>query len=349
MSKAITRNTIERALIGLFILCTLGVFLWTNLTRPRVMVLQSYDTEYVWTRDVNTGVRRVLDTHSFYSARWHYMDLKRHPWKEYKETAGTQARRAIDEFQPDVLIAVDDDAQKYAARFYVDHPKTRIVFAGLNGDMEPYGYDKAGNVTGIFERKQLAALERAIADTGIKATDGKAPRVVVVGDRSESVKQDVEHIDEYKWSSVRYVGAHLVGSYDEWQKMIGGLKGEADIVITTNYRRLTRTADSRELVSPAEVVKWTEEHSPIPLIGTNGFYVEDGGTIAIGTSGYEQGEVAAKMAVRIIEDQVAPKSIPVLATGQFVVYMRPAQMQKRGLKLPPLYEAFARATNNYFE
>lgn len=340
---------VERLLIGLFIVGALGLFLWTNAHRPRVLVLQSYDTGYIWSRDVATGIRRELDHQAFYSVRWHYMDLKRHPWPEFKENAGIQARRAIDKFQPDVLIAVDDDAQQYAAKFYTDHPRTRIVFAGLNGDMEKYGYDKATNVTGILERKQLAALERAIADTGIRAPDGKAPRLVVLGDRSGSVKEDVEHMEAFRWTAVRYGGARLVGSYDEWQQTVAGLKDEADILVTTNYRRLTRQKGSRELVPPEEIVTWTEAHSPRPLIGTNGFYVEDGGALAIGTSGYEQGEVAAKAAIRIIENKVAPRAIPVIATSQFVVYMRPALMKRRDLRLPPLYEAFARATNNYFE
>jgi len=60
--------------------------------------------------------------------------------------------------EPDVLIAVDDNAQKYAAKYFVNHPRIKIVFSGINGSVQPYGYDTANNVTGILERNPFAHL-----------------------------------------------------------------------------------------------------------------------------------------------------------------------------------------------
>lgn len=340
---------IERWLIALFVLGSLAIFLWTNQTRPRVLVLHSYGTDYTWVRDVNIGIKRVLDGKSFYAIRWHYMDLKRYPWPEFKKSAGLRAQRAIDDFAPDVVIAVDDDAQKYAAMHYVDDRRIKIVFAGINGGVEPYGYDRARNATGILERKQLAAVRLAINDAGIKGPDGQAPRLLLIGDTSESVKSDMEHIADFDWRPMTVVGKKLAHTFDEWQAIIAAAAGQADVIITTNYRKLTRSKGSKELVQPDEIVKWTEQHSTLPLIGTNGFYVEDGGMMAIGTSGYEQGEVAAKIATQIIDAGASPQSIPVVMNSQFVVYLRPALLQHHKIKLPPLYEAFARATNSYME
>jgi hypothetical protein len=51
------------------------------------------------------------------------------------------------------------------------------------------------------------------------------------------------------------------------------------------------------------------------------------------------------MAVKLLGGQAA-KDIPHASTRQFVVYMRSARLHRRGMELPPLYEAFARATNN---
>lgn len=340
---------LERWLIALFIVGVIGVSLWVNQVRPRVLVLHSYDTGYAWVRDVNIGIRRILEEKSFYVVRWHYMDLKRYPWPEFRASAGLRARHAIDSFEPDVVIAVDDDAQKYAAMHYVDHLRTKIIFAGINGGIEPYGYDKASNATGIVERKQLAALRDAIVDAGIRRPDGRPPRLLVVGDTSESVKSDMTHIEHFDWKPLSVAGIRLAGTFEEWQAIIHSAGAEADVIITTNYRKLTRAKNSRELVPAAEVVGWSEANSPIPLIGTNGFYVEDGGMMAIGTSGYEQGEVAARYAARIIDEAAAPTSISPASTSQFVVFLRAGMLARRGLALPPLYEAFARATNNYVD
>jgi ABC-type uncharacterized transport system substrate-binding protein len=38
----------------------------------------------------------------------------------------------------------------------------------------------------------------------------------------------------------------------------------------------------------------------LPIIGVNGFTVEDGAKFAVATSPFEQGEIAAKMAVQIL-------------------------------------------------
>ena len=108
------------------------------------------------------------------------------------------------------------------------------------------------------------------------------------------------------------------------------------------------------LVTPAihrvhHSIEWTEANSSIPLIGTASFFVEDGGMFAIGPSGFEQGEVAAKMAIRILDDEVVPSDIPVAMPQQFIVYMRRSTMVKRGIALPRMYESFARATGNYVE
>jgi ABC-type uncharacterized transport system substrate-binding protein len=122
-------------------------------------------------------------------------------------------------------------------------------------------------------------------------------------------------------------------------------------LITTNYRRIQETADDpKRLVDPAELVKWTEDATPkIPVIGTNGFYVEDGGMIALATSPFEQGEVAARMAVQILEKKKDPKSIPVQSTQEFIVYMRADRIRSNNFHTPRVYESFARAMNNYYE
>jgi ABC-type uncharacterized transport system substrate-binding protein len=77
--------------------------------------------------------------------------------------------------------------------------------------------------------------------------------------------------------------------------------------------------------------------------------VEEGGYFAIGTSPFEQGEVAAKRVLDLIEQGSVPRSIPVVSSKEFVVFMRGKWMREIGLHLPYIYESFARATNNYFD
>ena len=61
------------------------------------------------------------------------------------------------------------------------------------------------------------------------------------------------------------------------------------------------------------------------------------------------GEVTARMAIDIIDHGATVKDIVEVMPKQFLVYIRSSLMARRGISLPPLYEAFARASNNYHE
>lgn len=338
-------NRLRLVFISLFLVATLVVTVSYNLRKPRVLVLQSYDLTYPWTREVTVGVRRVLDQHSHYAVRWFYMDTKRQPWKDFKEKTGLSARQSIDRWKPDVIIAIDDDAQELAAKYYVNHPQIRIVFAGINGGIESYGYEGAANVTGIFERKDLRALKEALLAIRRPNQVTTPLRIMHIGDNSSSVAHDEHHMLEFDWKPLLRQPSRLVGDFDAWKQAVLAAQDQTDFIITSNYRKISRSATDSTLVPASEIVAWSLANSKLPLIGTNGFFVEDGGELAIGTSPFEQGEVAALMATQLLNGQAA-KDIAHATTRQFVVYMRSAKLRQRGLELPPLYEAFARATNN---
>lgn len=334
-----------RALALLVVLVVVAAAAAYNLSKPRLMILHSYGPDYAWTRDVDAGLRRVLAGDQHLALRWHYMDLKRHPWPQAKENAGVAARAAVEGWRPDVLIAVDDDAQEYVAKHYVNDPRIKIVFAGINGSIEPYGYDKADNVTGILERLPLAAVREALLQMNLPH---RPLRLLEVSDTSKTVREDHAWIDAFDWRPVRYLGGKFARTFEEWQRIVTEAAGQADVLMTTNYRMLSRSEEDKRLVPPEEVVAWTERHSSLPVVGLNGFFVEDGGMLAIARSPFEQGETAARQALEIALRGRAPVSLPVETGSQFVVWMRSCAMDKHGLRLPELYEAFARATNAYY-
>lgn len=340
------KRVLAAVLATLFVFLIAGLAIVHNVRKPKVLVLHSYGPEYAWTRDVDVGLRRGLGDLHRYTLRWHYMDLKRHPWPASRQQAGTQARRIIDEWKPDLLIAVDDDAQEYAAKFYANHPHIKIVFAGLNGGVEPYGYEKANNVTGVLERPPLAALRDALQLGG--GARGRPLRMIEISDASENVRRDHEFMEGFDWAPLEHRGTRLVSTFPEWQQVVLAAAQDADMIMTINYRQLRRSANDSRLVPPNEVVRWTVAHTPVPMVGLNGFFVEDGGMLAIAKSPFEQGELAASMAHQILDEGVAPARIPVETPRQFIVLMRPGLMQKAGMRLPEIYEAFARATNNFF-
>ena len=118
------------------------------------------------------------------------------------------------------------------------------------------------------------------------------------------------------------------------------------------YRKLKRLPDSgpkEEFVPPGEVMRWTEKNSPVPVIGIDIFNTEDGAMMSVGVSPFEQGNTAANMARRILEDGVAPSKIPFATSQQYVVAFRRSALDRRKLQIPKIFEAFARATDNYHD
>ncbi len=63
----------------------------------------------------------------------------------------------IDSWQPDVVIASDDNASKYLIAPYYKGGDLPFVFCGLNWDASVYGFP-AKNVTGMVEVAQIPQL-----------------------------------------------------------------------------------------------------------------------------------------------------------------------------------------------
>jgi ABC-type uncharacterized transport system substrate-binding protein len=342
-----------------FIVITLmfGSFVWLNVSRKTILILHSYNPEYAWIRDVNSGIKRVLKDQTLVRVHWHYMNTKNHPSKAYKVRAGAIARAVVNLAKPDVILAFDDDAQEYVAKYYVNEPGINIVFSGVNGRLETYGYDKANNVTGILERIPVDGIKEAVVILASELGLKPPIRVAHVSDRSEIVRLDDFNMHAYPhWLPLTLGKSFLVSDFDEWKKVILEAAQHMDIMLISNYRNIARTNEEigkdGAIVPYKEVMQWAYENSPVPVIGVNGFVCEDGAAIALGTSPFEQGEVAMQFAMDVVKGRRKIKDIPPESSRQFIVFMDEERFKKKfsekGLDLPHIYEAFARATDRFF-
>ena len=339
-----TKRQISAGLCLLFLAAIFSTAVVFNGSKPQLFILHSYNAEYAWTRDIDSGLNPVLAALHGVSVARHYMDTKRHADPQWLRRAGIIARRAIERSRPRVLIAVDDLAQELAAKHYVNHPQIDIVFAGVNAGIEAYGYPQAANVTGIFERKLLAAVRETILAF---RRDGRplsdSPRLLYVLDPSPSLLNDRPLIDAFGWQPVAYLGSRVARDFAHWKEIVTTYSPRVDVLMVANYRKLPRSVD------PREVMQWTDRHSVAPVIGINAFNVEDGAMLSIGPSPYEQGEVAARMASRIVTESIRAGEIPMQHSRQYVIAIHRPAMQRRRLELPLIYEAYAHFVSRSFQ
>ncbi len=339
-------NKATLSAIGLFLITLVSFWIVQNMSKPRILVLHSYYTDFSWVNDINIGLERILEKQA-YKVRYHYMDTKRHTGEAFKQRAGATARDMIDNWQPDVIIAVDDNAQAYVSRYYVNHPDVTIIFTGVNKEESTYGYDKGNNVTGVLERINYDAVKGVL----LQMLPENKRRIFHISDASPTSEGIHTEIDSFDWSPLNFIESVQCQTFDDWKKVIKEAETKTDFILYTHYHTLRQSDDPEAPnMKPKEVMDWTVANSSLPGVSFWGFYVEDGGMMAVALSPYEQGELAAEMAVDVIENQRPASTIPVKTSRLFVMYMRDSAIQKRmkDLNLPLIYEAFSRATDNHY-
>ena len=121
---------------------------------------------------------------------------------------------------------------------------------------------------------------------------------------------------------------------------------EADLILLTNYRQV-HDGKGGPLIRPAsDVMRWTEENAKVPVLGMGASNSEEGAMLTVSVSPYEQGEVAAELALSVL-DGTAPEKLGFINSKQFIVQICARTMTRWPLNLPVLYEALARATDHY--
>lgn len=331
-------------IIVIIFFITLCIFLVSfNLLKPRVLILHSYATDYSWVNDVNKGIGEVIGKKPF-SVKYFYLDTKRRPDTGYMTNAGIAARNLVNKWKPDVIIAVDDEAQMLVGKYYVNDPSINIVFTGVEGILEEYGYDTASNVTGMFEKIQLDALRETIAQI---MPEGHR-RIAHISDASQTALFSAGEINSFTWKPLELVDSTRCKTFEDWQMAVRKAQDKADILLLTDYYSIRRSSTDKTIVPPREIIQWTEQNSKLPGISHREVYVEDGGMMAVSASPLEQGQVAAEMALAIIEKGQKPGDIFFQENRLYIMHIREAAVKAHHIAMPKMFEAFARATGHYY-
>ena len=222
-----------------------GLTAYHNQTKERVLILHSYNTDFPWVPQVNGGIQQYLKSNpSNVVVRYQYMDLRNHPNCAFYRSAANDARLIIQDWQPQVIIIVDDLGQSLVGVDYLhfksgvdtnalydsfatvnsnagckDKPQDKdyfglgnislsyqpkIIFAGVNGDVKPYGYYEADNVTGIFEHKNPEAIRQAIVDLYNAIPGDKPTSIQVLSDNSGSANSEKDFFENLVGNGVEY-------------------------------------------------------------------------------------------------------------------------------------------------
>ncbi len=289
----------------------------------KILHVMSYHSPWRWTDGQFEGFKAGLgDVPAEF--RIVQLDAKRHSAPDEMAARGREARALVESWKPDLVYTTDDDAQELVTRHYLGGPLPQ-VFSGVNKAPAHYGFDRAGNVTGVIEHEHFA--ESVLL---LKRVVPSLKRLVVVLDDAPMWGPVVQRMQAAPLPpGVSIVGWETLRSFDEFKARMAAYPAIADGVALIGIFSF-KDRDGRN-VPYQEVLRWTAEHSRLPDLGLWIDRVHHGTLVAVTVSEREQGLAAGRLARRILVDGASPASLPIRATTKGLPVISLARARKLGI------------------
>jgi ABC-type uncharacterized transport system substrate-binding protein len=282
-----------------------GVTLVRTNPKFKVLVVMSYEEDFLWDTEVKAGIESALGDAG--DIRYFYMDTK------INFQAGSEkAREAFElyqQFQPDGIIAADDNAQSmFVVPYLKDKVETPVMFCGVNAEPEKYGYP-AANVSGILERGHikesisfLQELVPSVRTISFMAKESPTGRAVLEQARREA--------DTYSAKSVAFL---LPRTLPEAVSMAAEMRNKSDVLFLATMQGIL--GENGLPLSEKEVIPLVAKTYTKPIISDNAYDMKFGMFCALAVSGQEQGSKAAKKLLKAMKG-TPTQEIPITKNEQ---------------------------------
>ncbi len=329
-------------LIGGFLLAFILLLGFFNAGKPRILVLHSGTQGSPWVEQVDRGMRQALEQNRRpLSVEWNYLGIAGPTGSRNSAVAAAEARRAIDRFKPDMLIAIDDEANELLARDYVGRERPDILYVSINRPAADYGYSGAPNVSGIAETMPWEALREGL----IQMFPGRTPTVAVLGVDTVTDRAELADLSGFDWGPAQVTEKALVSTAGAWREFVERVAG-VDALLILGDQDLPD--DDGVVRSAAEMSRWTQDNArPLP-IGTQIEFVAGGGALSFSPPPDYYGESAIRLALDWLDDRSTPGPPPAVESSHFEVAVRQEALARRGVTLPPIYLEAARENGTLF-
>jgi ABC-type uncharacterized transport system substrate-binding protein len=281
----------------------------------KVLWVDSYHQGYEWSDGIENGIREVLNKTGI-ELRVFRMETKRNDSEEFGRNAGLKAKAVLDDFKPDVVIATDDNAQKYLVVPFLKDTAVPVVFSGVNWDASMYGYP-CKNVTGMIEVDMVQEM------VGHFKQYARGDRVGYISPDTETERKMSEI-----WNNRFFDGkmkVYLVETFDDFKKEFLRAQEEMDMLFIAN------NAGIRDW-EPMAAEKFLFRNTRVPT-GTPLQFIDRFVVFTLGKYPEEQGEYAARVALRILEGAKA-SDFPLVTNKQAKLTVNLKMAKAAGIVLP---------------
>lgn len=310
---------ISRNQVVVFIVCLIG-FLFSlifvedgtsavakespELYDKEVLIVQSYNRDYVHTRELEKGIEKVFgESNVKVRLRYEFMDTKNYVNKEYFDQLKEIYQNKYKDMSFDAIILCDNDAlnfyQTYGKELWPD--TNNVIATGINSvSSYPDGVKGVVIIEERFEYKKN--IELALEQN--KAHQIK--RLNFIYDdttTSNEVRKDLETLTREQYSS--YEINHYYDKTPEELKEIIDAGTEQDLFFFVIY---FHSMDGRTFTHD-EVPKYLFQNTVNPVYGFIEFYLNTGIVGGYLISSSEYGEEAAREVLDIWEGRYVPPVI----------------------------------------
>lgn len=246
-----------------------------------------------------------------------------------------EAVQAIQNYDPDVVIVLNDEAARAVIPIYPD-PNQPFVFCGLKGNPQDYDLNRP-NVTGVLEHPyplQTARMAMEITQ--------KQDNFMVLGDDSPMGKTIISAVYRQLIADTMLESRpdlHITSRWEEWQQLVLKEAAASDFILLVGYSGLQDREGNT--ISDREALQWTLRHAPVPVFGLWAGTTREGAVGGLALISYEQGVTAAEMALCIARG-VSPSSILATQPARNILTLNFAAVEHWELRIPLVFLTTAR-------
>ncbi len=230
-----------------------------------------------------------------------------------------EALAAIEKFDPDVILASDDNAVKYIIEPHFKDGPVPVVFCGVNWSAEQYGLPSQ-YVTGMLE---VLPLRQSLAN--LKAMYPQSSKLLVLSENTTSEQKNKSLLDSLYQKAGYQADYALVDDFETWKQSFVEGNQQADLIYFSTNGAIKNWNDT-------EAVDFIKENIQKPVFTGDDFMMKYA-VYGLTKIAEEQGEWAANQALEILAGK-DPAEIPLSRNQQTKAWLNPVLAEKIGFDLP---------------
>jgi diguanylate cyclase (GGDEF)-like protein/PAS domain S-box-containing protein len=275
-----------------------------ELPPKNVLVLHSYHKGFAWTDDQGAGIEEGLKSAAGQPVIYiEYMDWKRYPSKDNLEHFYQMIKLKYQSVHIDAIMTTDDAALSFAIAYRQEIlDNAPVIFSGIN-QLGVESLHDPGNITGVIEKiNPVHTIEMALE------INPAVKNVYILYDNTESGLSTGQMVIDQISSTYPDLQLYPMNRLSKQQiiNQVSSLPTDSIVFMTTYYSDSTGKTTEFERFS-------TElgERSSVPVYHIYDFGLNHGAFGGSLISGKLQGQIAAGLALRILQGESADH-IPVV-------------------------------------